>query len=108
MATPETSGLKQDKRFVWGVLSVAIPILAVAVGLFIVAGASRGVGGDMVGPAFFVYAEVGVGIAGIFGAAAALRSILKREDCLTLASVGLLLNLAFIVLGALAGKMLLR
>jgi hypothetical protein len=106
MTTPETG--KQGKRFVWGMLSIAIPILAVLIGFLIVADASRGVGGDMVGPAYFVYAELGVGIAGIFGAAAALRSILKREDCLTLASVSLLLNFAFIVLGVLAGKMLLR
>ena len=108
MADHETEQSPHELRVFWGPLSLAIPLAVAVVGFLFVAGASKGVGGDMVGPAFFVRATFALGIAGIFGFAAAIRAIVKREDWITLAFVGFLLNPVFIVYGALAGKMLLR
>jgi len=108
MANRDTGQPKKNSPVIWALVSVAIPIIAVAVGFLVVAGASKGVGGDLIGTVYLIYAEVGVGIASICGAAAAVYSIMKREDYLTLASVGLLLNLVFIAYGALVGRMLLR
>lgn len=40
----------------WGPVSVCLPLAALLAAFRVVAGASRGVGGDMAGPAFFLYA----------------------------------------------------
>jgi hypothetical protein len=108
MADHKTEQLSQGFQVFWGPVSLAIPLIVVLVGLLFVASASKGVGGDMVGPAFFVYAVVALGIAGVFGLAAAIRAIAKREDWITLAFVGLLLNLVFVGYGALCASHLLR
>lgn len=98
----------QEPRYLWGPLSVAIPIISVVVGFLFVASGSKGVGGDMVGLGFLLYAGVGVGIAGIFGEAAAIRAIMKGEDRITLAFAGLFLNLILIALGVLFAGVLLK
>ena len=108
MTDHEQGRKEEDSRSIWALLSIAIPVVAVVLGFLVVASGSSGAGGDMVGQGLFVYAMAGAGIVGVFGTAAAIKSVLRREDCLTLASVSLLVNLALVVVGALAGWSLLR
>ncbi len=108
MSDSDTKHLAQDVPVFWGPVSIAIPIGALVIGFLVVAGASKGVGGDMVGFGFLIYAAIAVGAAGIFGAAAAIRAIKKEEKWIALAVLGLLLNLAFIAVGAFYGSLFLR
>jgi hypothetical protein len=99
---------EQDNPAFWGPISFAIPVVFLLFGFLFVADASSGVGGDMVGPGVFVYAEIALGGAGIFGVAAAIRAVIRRERWITLACVGLLLNLVFVIYGAICAIWLLR
>ncbi|RRJ94315.1 hypothetical protein Ga0100231_008050 [Opitutaceae bacterium TAV4] len=108
MTDSETNHLEQDIPIFWGPVSIAIPTAALVIGFLFVAGASKGVGGDMVGFGFLIYAAVAVGAAGIFGAAAAIRAIKKEEKWIAFAFVGLLLNLAFIAVGGFYASILFR
>lgn len=108
MTDSETNSAAPDVPAFWGLVSLATPITAILVGFLFVASASKGVGGDMVGAGFLIYAAVAVGGVGIFGAAAAVRAIKKEEKWIALAILGLLLNLAFIAVGAFYSSIFIR
>ena len=92
----------------WGPMSLAIPVVAVVVGFLVVAGASKGVGGDMVGFGFLLSALVGLGIAGMLGGVSAIYALKQKEKWVVLPIIGLLLNLAFVLIGVFYGTLFLR
>jgi hypothetical protein len=98
----------QESPSFWGPVSLALPLIAVVLAFLVVAGASKGVGGDMVGFGFLLYALIGLGIVGVLGIAAAIRALVKNEKGIVFPIVGILLNLVFVMVGIFYGSIFLR
>jgi hypothetical protein len=85
----------------WGVTSFSVPFVSLLIALLVVAGVSKGVGGDMAGGGMMFYCSIAVGAAGIFGLVASAISMAKEERWMVLAVCGIILNLPLVVAGGL-------
>ncbi len=103
-----TKKFARDVPVIWGPLSLAIPVGAVVISILFIASASKGVGGDMVGFAFLIYAAIAVGCAAILGIGAAFLAIRKKEKYIALAIVGFITNLVLIAIGLFYGSLFIR
>jgi hypothetical protein len=108
MTDLNTKNFSRDVPVFWGPLSLAIPVGAVVISFLFIASASKGVGGDMVGFAFFIYAAIAVGCAAILGIGAAFLAMRKKERFIALAIVGFLMNLVLIAIGVFYGSIFIR
>ncbi len=84
-----------------GVISIALPICALGAALVLVARASKGTGGDMAGPGVLIDGVRIIGVSGLLGGAAAVQAMVRKEKCLTLAQIGLVLNVILLAIGCL-------
>ena len=101
MTDRELKQLALDVPFFWSGVSLAAPVAAFVfvVAVLALSGGGRGVGGDMIGASLAIIAAAGLGIASVFGFAAAVYAIKKGEKWIGFAYAGLLLNLTFGALG---------
>jgi S-formylglutathione hydrolase FrmB len=94
----------------WGPISLGLPIVwfVVAFLFVIVVNESDRASAtpSMASLGAFIYALFGSGFVGFFGAAAAIRAIMKKEKWIAMSVISLLLNLAFIVVGCWTGSTL--
>ena len=82
-----------------GVISIALPVCALGVALVVVERAIKGTGGVMADPGILIGGMIGIGASGLLGAAAAARAMMRKEKCLTLSQVGLVLNVILLAIG---------
>ncbi len=105
MNTPATKPLANRLPSFWGLVSLGLPISYLVLGYLVCCFAKNSDNPDISSLSFiiFMFALMGGGLVGLFGAAAAIRAIMKKEKWIAMPLVGLLPNLAWITIGCCVG-----